>query len=85
MENKELINCLKERKKYLEGEWYQLRDLANEMDWLNHLEESDIKDLIMAINATQKALKAVRRIIDRNKQGGQERWKTNRVRSPSRR
>ena len=68
MESKEeLINNLKERKEYLEGEWYQLRDLANEMDWLNHLEESDIKDLIMAINATQKALKAVRRIIDRNK------------------
>ena len=68
MENeKELINALKEREEYLEGEWYQLRDLANEMDWLNHLEESDIKDLIMAINATQKALRAVRRIIDRNK------------------
>ena len=68
MESKEeLINNLKERKEYLEGEWYQLRDLANEMDWLNHLEESDIKDLIMAINATQKALRAVRRIIDRNK------------------
>ena len=67
MESKEeLINNLKEREEYLEGEWYQLRDLANEMDWLNHLEESDIKDLIMAINATQKALKAVRRIIDRN-------------------
>ena len=68
MESKEeLINNLKEREEYLEGEWYQLRDLANEMDWLNHLEESDIKDLIKAINATQKALKAVRRIIDRNK------------------
>ena len=68
MESKEeLINNLKEREEYLEGEWYQLRDLANEMDWLNHLEESDIKDLIMAINATQKALRAVRRIIDRNK------------------
>ena len=67
MESKEeLINNLKEREEYLEGEWYQLRDLANEMDWLNHLEESDIKDLIMAINSTQKALKAVRRIIDRN-------------------
>ena len=68
MESKEeLISNLKEREEYLEGEWYQLRDLANKMDWLNHLEESDIKDLIMAINATQKALKAVRRIIDRNK------------------
>ena len=63
----ELINNLKEREEYLEGEWYQLRDLEDEMDWLNHIEESDIKDLIMAINATQKALKAVRRIIDRNK------------------
>ena len=71
MENKEeLINNLKEREEYLEGEWYQLRDLANEMGGLDHLEESDscdIKDLMMAIEATRKAIKAVRRMIERNK------------------
>ena len=71
MESKEeLINNLKEREEYLEGEWYQLRDLANEMGGLDHLEESDsgdIKDLMMAIEATRKAIKAIRRMINRNK------------------
>lgn len=70
MESKEeLISKLKEREEYLEGEWYQLRDLANEMGGLDHLEESDscdIKDLMMAIEATRKALRAIRRMIDRN-------------------
>lgn len=71
MESKEeLINNLKEREEYLEGEWYQLRDLAREMGGLDTLEESDssdIKDLMMAINATRKALARIRRMIDRNK------------------
>ena len=71
MESKEeLISNLKEREEYLEGEWYQLRDLAREMGGLDNLAESDsldIKDLMTAINATRKALKAVRRIIDGNK------------------
>ena len=71
MESKEeLINNLKEREEYLEGEWYQLRDLANEMGGLDTLDESDsgdIKDLMNAINATRKALKAIRSMINRNK------------------
>lgn len=71
MESKEeLINNLKEREEYLEGEWYQLRDLAREMGGLDTLEESDssdIKDLMMAINATRKALGWIRRMINRNK------------------
>lgn len=71
MESKEeLINNLKEREEYLEGEWYQLRDLAREMGGLDHLEESDsgdIKDLMVSINATRKALGAIRRMIERNK------------------
>ena len=71
MESKEeLINNLKEREEYLEGEWYQLGDLADEMGGLESIDESDsrdAKDLLMAITATWKALKAVRRIIDRNK------------------
>lgn len=71
MESKEeLINNLKEREEYLEGEWYQLRDLAREMGGLDTLAESDsldIKDLMIAINATRKALRAVRRVIEWNK------------------
>ena len=71
MESKEeLISNLKEREEYLEGEWYQLGDIIDEMGGPEILEESesrDAKDLLMAITATWKALKAVRRIIDRNK------------------
>ena len=71
MESKEeLINNLKEREEYLEGEWYQLRDLANEMGARDDLEERDFGngiDLITAINATHMALDAIRRMIDRNK------------------
>ena len=66
----ELISNLKEREEYLEGEWYQLYDLANEMGGIDSLVESDsrdAKDLIEAFTATWKALKAVRRIVDRNK------------------
>ena len=38
MENKEgLINCLKEREEYLEGEWYQLADLVDKMGGLDVL------------------------------------------------
>lgn len=71
MESKEeLTNNLKERAEYLEGEWYQLGDLADKMGGLDNLMESesrDAKDLMEAFTATWKALKAVRRIIDRNK------------------
>ena len=70
MESKEeLISNLKEREEYLEGECYQLADIADEMGGLESIDESDsrdAKDLLMAITATWKALKAVRRIIDRN-------------------
>ena len=71
MESKEeLINNLKEREEYLEGEWYQLGDLADKMGGLVAPQDSDsrdAKDLLMAITAAWKALKAVRRIINRNK------------------
>ena len=71
MESKEeLTNNLKERAEYLEGEWYQLGDLADKMGGFESLMESDsrdAKDLMEAFTATWKALKAVRRIIDRNK------------------
>ena len=66
----EMINNLKEREEYLEGEWYQLRDLAREMGGLDNLTEcdsDDIKDLMIAINATRKALRAIRRVIAWNK------------------
>ena len=71
MENKEeLINCLKEREEYLGGEWYQLGDLADKMGGIDSLIESDsrdAKDLMEAFTATWKALKAIRRMINRNK------------------
>ena len=71
MESKEeLINNLKEREEYLEGEWYQLGDLADKMGGLDNLIESgsrDAKDLMEAFTFTRKALKAIRRMIDRNK------------------
>ena len=69
MENKEeIINSLKEREEYLEGEWYQLGDIADKMGGIDSLIESDsrdAKDLIEAITSTWKALKAVRRMIER--------------------
>ena len=70
MESKELINNLKEREEYLEGEWYQLYDLANEMGGLVALPDSDsrdAKDLLAAFTAVRKALGAIRCIIKRNK------------------
>ena len=71
MENKEeLINNLKEREEYLEGEWYQLFDLADNMGGVVALEDSDTrdaKDLLTAFNAVWKALGAIRRMINRNK------------------
>ena len=70
MESKEeMINCLKEREEYLEGEWCQLGDLADKMGGLDSLIESDsrdAKDLMEAFTATWKALKAIRRMIERN-------------------
>ena len=71
MESKEeLTNNLREREEYLEGEWYQLGDLADKMGGLDALMESDspdAKDLMEAFTYTWKALKAVRRMINRNK------------------
>ena len=71
MESKEeLINNLKEREEYLRGEWHQLDHIADEMGGFDTLLENgspDAKDLVKAINATWKALNAVRHIIDRNK------------------
>lgn len=71
MESKEeLINNLKEREQYLEGEWYQLFDIADNMGGIVALEDSDsrdAKDLLTAFNATWKALVAIRRMINRNK------------------
>ena len=71
MESKEeLISNLKEREEYLEGEWYQLGDLADKMGGIDSLVESDsrdAKDLMEACSATKKAQNAIRRIIDRNK------------------
>ena len=71
MESKEeLINNLKEREEYLEGEWYQLGDLAEKMGGIDSLIESDsrdAKDLVEAFIYTREALKAIRRMINRNK------------------
>lgn len=71
MESKEeLTNNLREREEYLEGEWYQLLDLADKMGGLVALQESDpldAEDLLKALTATRKALNAVRRMIARNK------------------
>ena len=71
MENKEeLINNLKEMEEYLGDEWYQLGDLADKLGGIESLAESDsrdAKDLMEAFTATWKALKAIRRMINRNK------------------
>ena len=70
MENRELINNLMQREEYLQDEWYHLYDLANEMGGLVALQDSDprdAKDLLEAFTAVRKALKAIRRIIGRNK------------------
>ena len=70
MESKEFINNLKEREQYLEGEWYQLGDLAEKMGGIDTIVESDTrdaKDLMEAFTSTWKALKAVRCIINRHK------------------
>lgn len=64
MENKELINCLKEREEYLENEFYQLASLALDS---SSDDDRDINDLMTAMNATRKALNAVRRVLRRNK------------------
>lgn len=70
MEKQELVKTLWEREEYLEGEWYQLLDLADKMGGLVALQESDpldAEDLLKALTATRKALMAIRRMIDRNK------------------
>lgn len=70
MDKQELLKMLKEREEYLEGEWYQLGELADKMGGLDSLMESDsrdAKDLMDAFTATWKALMAIRRMIDRNK------------------
>ena len=70
MTKQELVETLKEREQYLKGQWHRLADIADDMGGLDSLIESDsldAKDLMEAFTATWKALKAVRRIIDRNK------------------
>lgn len=70
MDKQELVETLKERGEYLEGEWYQLGDLADKIGGLDAIMESDsldAKDLMEAFTYTWKALKAVQRMIDRNK------------------
>ena len=71
MESKqELFKTLWEREEYLEGEWYQILDLADKMGGLVALKESaplDAKDLMEALTATRKALASIRRMINRNK------------------
>ena len=70
MDKQELVKTLWEREEYLEGEWYQLYDLADEMGGLVALQDRDSRDaedLLKAITATRKALMAIRRMIDRNK------------------
>ena len=70
MEKQELVKTLWEREEYLEGEWYQLLDLADKMGGLVALQESDsldAEDILKALTATRKALMAIRRMIDRNK------------------
>ena len=71
MESKEeLTNNRREREEYLEGECYQLGDLVDKMGGFYVLAESgsrDAEDLLEAFICTQEALKAVRRMIERNK------------------
>lgn len=66
MENKEeLINNLNERFDYLEGESYQLNELL-----LTIADPKVSKELVTALEATNKALRAISRLIDRlEKQG----------------
>ena len=71
MESKEeLINNLKEREEYLEGEWYQLADIVDKMVGFVAIQDSDSRDgedLLTAFTAVRKALGAVKRVISRNK------------------
>ena len=60
MENKELINNLNERFDYLEGESYQLNELL-----LTIADPKVSKELVTAIEATNKALRAISRLLDR--------------------
>ena len=73
----ELMNNLKEREEYLEGEYYQLANLVDEIGGGDALEGSvsrNGEDFLIALSsiwkaftATDRALRAVQRIIDRNK------------------
>lgn len=61
MESKEeLINNLNERFDYLEGESYQLNDLL-----LTIADPKVTKEIIRALEATNKALRVISRLIDR--------------------
>ena len=61
MENKEeLINNLNERFDYLEGESYQLNELL-----LTIADPEVNKEIVTALEATNKALRAISRLIDR--------------------
>ena len=59
MENQEeLLNNLKEREEYLSNEFCQLAQIAVDAE-----EEDVSKEIWRAVDATQKALRALRRLI----------------------
>ena len=61
MESKEeLINNLNERFDYLEGESYQLNELL-----LTIADPKVIKEIVTALEATNKALRVISRLLDR--------------------
>ena len=60
--DKETIRNLENREEYLENEFYQLASLA--LDSPSD-DDRDINDLMTAMNATRKALNAVRRVLRR--------------------
>ena len=60
--DKETIRNLENREEHLENEFYQLASLALDSSSDN---DRDINDLMTAMNATRKALNAVRRVLRR--------------------
>ena len=67
MESKEeLINSLNERFDYLEGESYQLNELL-----LTIADPKDTKEIVTALEATNKALRAISRLLDRLENQGE--------------
>lgn len=60
--DKETIRNLANREEHLENEFYQLASLALDS---SSDDDRDINDLMTAMNATRKALNAVRRVLRR--------------------